>query len=264
MRDASVPVFLRYVGIDYSGAKTANDGLKGLRVYMAEGDGAPAEVPSPGDRKYWSRRGLAEWLRDVLREDLPTLVGIDHAFSFPAAYFDKHHLPQAWTSFLDDFCYHWPTDRAGVTVKAVLDGEVGKGSERRGHSTWRRITDRRAGAAKSPFHFHVPGQVAMSTHAGLPWLRFLRKETGDRIHFWPFDGWGLRYGKSLVAEVYPALWSSGFPHDNRTLDQHDAYVATAWLQRAGNSGSLEPHLTPELPHETQLVAQFEGWILGVG
>jgi hypothetical protein len=29
-----------------------------------------------------------------------TLVGIDHGFSFPIAYFDRHHLPRDWPTFL--------------------------------------------------------------------------------------------------------------------------------------------------------------------
>ena len=53
--------FARYVGIDYSGAQTPTASLKGLRVYMAEADAPPTEVPPPpSPRKYWSRRGIAE------------------------------------------------------------------------------------------------------------------------------------------------------------------------------------------------------------
>jgi len=38
--------------------------LNGLRVYVAECDAVPAEVaPPPSLRKYWTRRGIAEWLR---------------------------------------------------------------------------------------------------------------------------------------------------------------------------------------------------------
>jgi hypothetical protein len=31
--------------------------------------------------------------------------------------------------------------------------------------------------------------VAKSTHAGLPWLPHPRLKLGERLHFWPFDGW---------------------------------------------------------------------------
>ena len=64
------------------------------------------------------------------------------------------------------------------------------------------ITEERA-SAKSVFHFDVPGSVAKSTHAGLPWLRYLRNQLGDRVHFWPFDGWAIPAGKSAMVKVYP-------------------------------------------------------------
>jgi hypothetical protein len=62
-----MPAFARTIGVDYSGAETPIASLKGLRVYMSEGDGLPVEVqPSPSPRKYWSRKGIAEWLVDRL------------------------------------------------------------------------------------------------------------------------------------------------------------------------------------------------------
>ena len=103
--------FVRYVGIDYSGAEVPTASLKGLRVYRADGNGSPIEVlPPHSPRKYWTRRGLAEWLVQLLGEDAPTLVGIDHGFSFPLRYFEVHRLKPDWPTFLDDFQEHWPTD----------------------------------------------------------------------------------------------------------------------------------------------------------
>jgi hypothetical protein len=83
--------FNRYIGIDYSGAETPDSSLKGLRLYKASRESLPVEVePPPSPRKYWTRRGLAEWLAERLSEDVPTIVGIDHvssvsttAFPFP-------------------------------------------------------------------------------------------------------------------------------------------------------------------------------------
>ena len=37
--------FTRYIGIDYSGAETADSSCKGLRVFMAEGSNEPTQVP---------------------------------------------------------------------------------------------------------------------------------------------------------------------------------------------------------------------------
>jgi hypothetical protein len=39
-----VSSFARYIGIDYSGAATPTASLKGLRVYLAEGDIPPVEI----------------------------------------------------------------------------------------------------------------------------------------------------------------------------------------------------------------------------
>jgi len=197
------PIFVRYIGIDYSGAQTPTDSLKGLRIYMAERTSAPVEVlPPPSPRKYWTRRGIAQWLVDLLTEERPTIVGIDHGFSFPLRYFEVHRLEPHWPRFLEDFQHHWPTDGDHIYVDFIRDGSCGNGAARMGNTRWRRMTEERAGGAKSVFHFDVPGSVAKSTHAGLTWLRYLRKQVGDRVHFWPFDGWNIPPERSVVAEVY--------------------------------------------------------------
>jgi hypothetical protein len=258
-----MPAFTRYIGIDYSGAETPNASLKGLRVYLAEGVASPVEVPPPpSPRKYWTRRGIAEWLVERLAEDIPTLVGIDHGFSFPLRYFEVHGLKPDWPTFLDDFQRHWPTDEDHTYVDFVREGVAGNGAARMGNARWRRLTEERAGRAKSVFHFDVQGSVAKSTHSGIPWLRFIRQRLGDRIHFWPFDGWAIPAGHSAIVEVYPALWSRGFANEGRTGDQHDAYSIAAWLSQADGNGTLAGFLNPDLSPPERAVAQVEGWILG--
>lgn len=276
-----MPEFDRYIGIDYSGAQTPADSLSGLRVYVAERGAPPVEVPPPpSPRKYWTRRGIAEWLVERLREDRVTLVGIDHAFSFPLRYFEFHQLPPDWPAFLEDFQRHWPTDGEHVYVDFVRVGDVGNGAARGGNSRWRRLTELRARTPKSVFHFDVQGSVAKSTHAGLPWLRYIRQQVGERVHFWPFDGWRIgngetaltptlsqgergRRARSVVLEVYPSLWRRAFPCEDRTPDQHDAYSAAAWMQDADRQGRLAEYFEPSLKPAERAVAQVEGWILGV-
>jgi hypothetical protein len=256
-------LFEHYIGIDYSGAQTPTSSLKGLRVYMADWKSKPVEVqPPPSPRKYWTRRGIAEWLAERLSEDLTTLVGIDHGFSFPLVYFEVHHLPLNWPAFLDDFHRHWPTDGDHTYVDFVREGTCGDGTARSGNTRWRRLTEERAGA-KSVFHFDVPGSVAKSTHAGLPWLRYLRQQVGGQVHFWPFDGWGIPAGRSVIAEVYPALWSRSFAREVRSPDQHDAYSVAEWMRRAGLDGTLSGYFDPLMSSAERKVAQVEGWILGI-
>jgi hypothetical protein len=109
----------------------------------------------------------------------------------------------------------------------------------------------------------VQGSVAKSTHAGIPWLRYIRQRLGERVHFWPFDGWHISTGRSAVVEVYPALWSRRFAREDRDGDQHDAYSVAAWLRRSDLDGSLTAFLEPALTPPERAVAQVEGWILGV-
>jgi hypothetical protein len=191
------------------------------------------------------------------------LVGIDHGFSFPVRYFEVHGLKPDWPAFLDDFHRHWPTDGNNTYVDFVRKGAVGNGAARWGNARWRRLTEERAGSAKSVFHFDTQGSVAKSTHAGIPWLRFIRQRLGQRVHFWPFDGWDIPAGRSAIAEVYPALWSRSFVNKDRTSDQHDAYSIAAWLSHAERDGSLAAFLNPDLSPPERTLAQVEGWILGV-
>jgi hypothetical protein len=149
-------------------------------------------------------------------------------------------------------------------VRDVLRGAKGKGFDRRGDKRCYRITESRTKTAKSVFNFDAKkGCVAFSTHAGIPWLLFIRRRLGELVHFWPFDGWHIPAGRSCIAEVYPALWSRGFARSDRTGDQHDAYSTAAWLSRADRDGSLAAFLKPALTSAELAVAQVEGWILGV-
>jgi hypothetical protein len=258
-----MPNFKRYIGIDYSGAETIESHLTGLRCYAGDAEFGPLEVkPLHGKSHYWSRAALAEWLKNTLIEGISTLVGIDHGFSFPIAYFEKYRLPLDWEHFLSDFHYHWPTDEPHCYVDFIRDGIVGQGAGRQGNAKWRRLVEQHCGA-KSVFHFDVPGSVAKSTFAGLPWLLSLRKELGNQLHFWPFDGWQLPQDRSVIFEAYPALWSRTYEKKNRTNDQHDAYSIVRWLLEADKSDKLNEAFSPDLSAEQRQIANIEGWIPGV-
>lgn len=256
-------LFERYLGIDYSGAMTPTSSLKGLCLFEASSKQSPVEIPPPpGPKKYWTRRGLAEWLASELRSAPPTLVGIDHAFSFPLRYFEVHQIPPDWPAFLEDFHKHWPTDGDNIYVDFVRDGVCGDGEVRMGNTRWRRLTELRS-RAKSVFHFDVQGSVAKSTHSGLPWLLYLRHQLGDGVHFWPFDGWTPPPGRSVIAEVYPVLWSRMYPKEDRNSHQQDAYSVARWMQKTDEADDLSQFFLPQLTPADKMQAEVEGWILGL-
>ena len=191
----------------------------------------------------------------------PTIVGIDHAFSFPMRYFEAHRIAPDWDGFLDDFVHHWPTDRPDLYVDFIREGRVGSGDLRTGSSRWRSIAEECCGA-KSVFHFDVQGSVAKSTHAGIPWLRHLRRAL-PALHFWPFDGWLPPAGVSVVCEIYPSRYAKSLPREGRNPHQQDAWAAASWLRDRDASGGLTGDFQPDLPPGMRTEAGVEGWILGV-
>lgn len=170
-----------FIGIDYSGAEAPGSRLKALQVYAARRDGLPEKQAGPARRQdgspaNWTRAELAAWLIALAREDRRFIAGIDHAFSFPQSYFDRYRL-KSWPEFLADFSRHWPTDLEHVYVCFIRDGVLkGKpgfdnwpGPGRRvGEPTEFRLCERWTSSAKSVFHFDAQGQVATSSHAGIP------------------------------------------------------------------------------------------------
>lgn len=83
------------------------------------------------------------------------------------------------------------------------------------------------------------------------------------MHFWPFDGWSVQPKCSVVAAVYPSLWSKTFPSAGRAPDRQDAYATAEWLRRADGDGSLEKFLFSLIESDDRKIAEVEGWILGV-
>ena len=253
--------FARYIGIGYSGAETADSSLAAQRVYVVNDGEAPVEVTPPPPGKYWSRQGIAEWLVDRLAGDVPTLVGIDHGFSFPLPISSVTGWRWTGRPFSTISSATGRPTRSTPTSISCATAYEGNGAARQGNKNWRRLCEERAGGT-SVFHFHAPGSMAKATHAGLPWLRFIRRKLGDHVHFWPFDGWDVPAGRSTIAEVYPALWNQDFANDELTRDQQDAFSIAAFLSRADADGSLIGLLAPDLTDAERKLAEIEGWILG--
>jgi len=249
-----MPRFQTHIGIDYSGAATPEARLKGIRVAIAKQ--GQCELVRPGQN--WSRRDTAEWLLEILKKTEPAIVGIDHGFSFPIAWFETHGIPKTWSDFLKVFTRDFPTDQHGSKVDDFRKNP----RTRPGNARWRRQAEIRCGA-KSVFHFDVPGSVAKSTHAGIPWLNVFRKELGSKLHFWPFDGFRVPDGKHVLAEVYPSLWRKGDTPPRLTADEFDSLTIAQTLSEADESGELESMLQSELSDHEKRLAEVEGWILGV-
>jgi hypothetical protein len=261
-----------FIGIDYSGAELPTSRLKSLQVYAARPGATPEKQSSPtrsnnGKPVNWTRKEIAHHLIGLAQRGERFIAGIDHGFSMPRAYFDRYVLND-WPVFLEDFIQFWPTDEDRVSVESVRDGthhrEGGPAPGMRvGKSNELRLCERWTSSAKSVFLFDVQGSVAKSTHAGIPWLKRIRDEAGDRIHFWPFDGWVPDAGKSVITEVYPSVFRNRYDREGRSADELDAYVVARWLAESAAQGILGRYFEPPLTPSQKEVAAREGWILGV-
>ncbi len=252
--------FQTHIGIDYSGAGTPTSRTANLQVYAVVGGQGPESVTTPaatGTQHWnWTRQEIAGWLIDLATTGERFIAGIDHAFSFPISYFERYGLKD-WDQFLADFCTHWPTDEPHTYVDFVRD----RNPPRTGSNDEYRLVEMRTSSGKCVFRFEGYGCIAKSTYAGLPWLRKIRGEVGDRVHIWPFDGWDAPEERSVIAEAYPSIFSSRNLRGDRTDHQHDAYSIARWLHEMDRRGLLGRYFHPPLTDEERGIADLEGWIL---
>lgn len=245
-------MFRRYIGVDYSGAGDPGKVQKGIKVALAE----PGELPAllrnphrPGGG--WSRLDVGQMLEDHLHDSVPTIVGMDFSFAIPVEQMDDH---SSWDAFLCVFRERWRTHERSITKKEVarVYGHCPKAL---------RLTEQWTSSAKSVFDCNGPG-VALATFAGIPWLLYLR-ENLPTVHFWPFDGFDVPAGTSVITEVYPSIVRNRYVRESRNSDAHDAYSVARWLRDCDARGILPHYFHPPLTPADQRRAQLEGWILGI-
>lgn len=153
---------------------------------------------------------------EVFRDPPPTarLGQVPRRFPVPLAY------RQGWTPTLIPCVTAQP-----VTGQHARARRAGDGCPKCGPAQPSRV-----------FHFDVQGSVAKSTHSGLPWLLYLRRQLASNIHFWPFDGWEIPAGKSAIVEVYPTLWSRIHPR-GPDLRPARRLLGSEWMRGAGLDGA---------------------------
>ncbi|MXZ59963.1 MAG: hypothetical protein F4228_02690 [Acidobacteria bacterium] len=252
--------FERHIGIDYSGQKTPVSRLANLQVYEAGRSDLPERLKPPSvapNVQNWSRSDVANYLCDALVAEEPIVIGIDHGFSVPGSHFEDLQL-FGWDEFLDYFARSWRTDLPENTVSACLETNPCMGSKDE-----LRLCEQWTAGARSVFDFGRHG-VAFSTHAGLPWLRWLRHRVSpETVHFWPFDGFCVEDEKSVVAEVYPSLFGRRYANAPTNGDKRDAWSVAKWLREMDCTYRLDRYFMPPLTQNERRRARLEGWILGV-
>ena len=111
------------------------------------------------------------------------------------------------------------------------------------------------------FHFDVPGQVAQSTHAGLPWLRFIRSGLGGQVHFWPFDGREVSEGRPAIADGLPEM-RDGIERSWWTDVEPDEAVSELASLREAVYGATWGYLPPGGPPSGARLRSIAGGPIG--
>jgi hypothetical protein len=202
--------FGRFVGIDWSGAKGASH--RGIQVAEIEANSRYPRLKSAPNGRRWSRFDIIEYIGNL--RDMPTLVGIDFAFSVP---WDKDSefvrelsdAPALW-SLVDSICVGTPHLYAGPvwTVEDspfrpfIFHYETRHKGERYSREN-RRVVEKREGNAISVYHMAGP-QVGASSFSGMRMLHHLVKSHGGTVAIWPFDK--LDCTKTTVVEIYPSFF----------------------------------------------------------
>ena len=129
----------------------------------------------------------------------------------------------------------------------------------------------RAGA-KTVWQIYGNGTVGSQAIVGIPAVKRLADELGDKGAVWPFTtGWraptaeALKPLDAVIAEVYPSLFPT-VPEAGEIADRAQVRAACEHFARLDETGKLAAAMTaPKAADEAtvQAVETEEGWILGV-
>lgn len=289
--------FVRFLAVDWSGAKGPRQ--KGIALAVAQAEGGPPRLIPPPDPKGWAR---SEVLAMLQRLDAPTLVGLDLGIGLP--FVDAGAFFPGWDAspqdarglwaLIDALCAGDPNLEAGAFVThkqasryfrhgAGLEGDrflLPGAASREGRFRVAETAQRSAGVRPvSNFNLVGAAQVGKSSLTGMRMLHRL----GGKVPVWPVDP--LPQEGSVVTEIYTsvaarlggvtgaatkvrsyaalndALDALGSPpvKGSGAIDDHssDALLTAAWLRRV--------HGQRDLWHPAGLtpeVACTEGWTFG--
>lgn len=133
---------------------------------------------------------------------------------------------------------------------------------------------RNRSGAKTVWQLTGNGSVGSQALTGIPAVKRLKDELGDRAAVWPFEtGWkaltpaDLAGKDAVLAEIYPALIPVTPLAGETPLDLSQVRTLCEHFARLDDQGKLGAAFAPPLGTPPEQVAQVEaeeGWILGAG
>jgi hypothetical protein len=290
-RQLLIPVFDRFVGVDWSGAK--GSAYSGIAVAECrQGVGAPLLIAPPGRR--WTRTDFAAWMTAQADTGERLLVGIDCAFALPAltasVLLGEDYSAAALWAHIDGICTHAGdffggdyADHETHRPHFWRGGPRPEGFGEHHRATEHACRDAGLGAPESPLKLVGARQVGKGGLAGMRVLHALKQALGDRFAVWPFDP--ADSASIVCVELYPRLFMRMAAHGNgkvRTADQlNRCLAALGTAPHPGDGAAFSDHESDSLVGAAGLrfiagdrmvwspggldglAMRAEGWIFGV-
>lgn len=279
--------FARFLGVDWSGARTGAN----QRIFVAEAVREGEQLRLVTVVRAADRSAVEAWLGGGHLERSPawrdwkapapprpeerTLVGLDFAFGFPAAFsVPRYGATWSWEQLLT-----WAGQLDSGDLEAGLDDQFRRGpSQAKMHKRQTELAAELVGVRpESVLNLVGARQVGRGSIRGMAMLARLRESIG--VACWPFDA-ASTSAALVLGEVFPRLWLD-------VRGKEDAPVRVKQLEcwtRAGTAieeraalacaaspdaldaaaaarGLAEFACLPALPHSPQV--RREGWIIGV-
>jgi hypothetical protein len=123
-------------------------------------------------------------------------------------------------------------------------------------------------AAKSVWQMTGAGAVGGQTLVGVPAVKRLADELGDKAVVWPFQtGWkalgpdDVDGKEAVIAEIYPALFPAK-PEPGEVPDRAQVRAACEHFAKLDEAGKLGAVFAAKPGENVETVEREEGWILG--
>lgn len=290
-------LFNAYVIVDWSASATPKTGKDSIWIGVLKRDvrfrlAFEAHNPATREEAMTLLRGVITELR---RKGERMLIGFDFPLGFPAGTAKALQLKDpTWSgvwSFLAKDLVDKPTNvnnRFAVANKMnrLMTSEARPfwGAPPKDVQTWLAATKPSADAtpalrqadkvakAKSVWQLAGAGAVGGQALTGIPRVKALADEMGDKARVWPFQtGWktlaeaDLDGVEAVFAEIYPALHPAK-PEGNEVLDRAQVRAVAEHLAKLDEQGKLGSAFGPQSAASEETVALVEaeeGWILGV-
>ncbi|MBU6406081.1 MAG: cobalamin biosynthesis protein CbiG [Alphaproteobacteria bacterium] len=292
-------LFQAYVMVDWSAASKPAQGTDSIWIGVAKRNVRfqfVTETHNPATRAAAAKL-LGDILQELAKKGERTLLGFDFPLGFPrgtSAALKLEGPPfQSLTNWVAKEIKDKPDNsnnrfQVGAKMNRLMTGEAFPfwGAPAREAQTMlsvKRPRDYRPGdvpefryceeAAKgaSPvWKLYYQGSVGGQALTGLPLVKKLKDERGDRLKLWPFElGWRPLTASDLAdvevaaAEVYPSLLKPAITN-GEIKDQAQVRALCEHFQALDDKGRLGAAFGPKTddPRRTA-IEQEEGWILGV-